>query len=246
MKKLLVCLCAVFICTIAVATTINLNWVVDDANYANTTCETGGDLILPATPPAKYGYTFKGWKSGDSVVYGNVTQNGTPTPDNPIYPTFYQNGDLVLRAVGEGNLIADEYDAITGKITRRVGVRVLDGTENWDFGSLTISGYRCPRNAGFFTNALPENIKFFCSHFRTFFSSNYAHPNVFTHFTLNDSDVTSHAMFCISETMLGISSSASTGEAVQAVKRWLAAQYNAGTPVTVYYPLAEPFEEYLE
>ena len=227
------------------ATTINLNWVVDDANYANTTCETGGDLILPATPPAKYGYTFKGWKS--PVVYGNVTQNGTPTPDNPIYLTFYQNGDLILRAVGQnGTLIADGYDAITGKITRRVGVRVLDGTENWDFGTRTISGYRCPRNTDFFTNALPENIKFFCSHFRTVFSNYYTVPDVFTRFIMNDSDVTSQAMFCISETMLGISSSASTGEAVQAVKRWLAAQYNAGTPVTVYYPLAEPFEEYLE
>ena len=228
------------------ATTVNLNWVVDDTAYTTTTCETGGDLILPATPPAKYGYAFKGWKSGDSVVYGNVTQNGTPTPDNPIYPTFYQNGDLILRAVGQnGALIADAYDAITGKITRRVGVRVLDGTENWDFGTITISGYRCPRNTDFFTGALPENIKFFCSHFRTVFSNNYALPNAFTHY-INDSGVTSQAMFCISETMLGISSSASTGEAVQAVKRWLAAQYNSGTPVTVYYPLAEPFEEYLE
>ena len=47
--------------TSAHATTINLNWVVDDTNYANTTCESGGDLILPATPPVKYGYTFKGW-----------------------------------------------------------------------------------------------------------------------------------------------------------------------------------------
>ena len=69
-----------------------------------TTCEIGGDLILPATPPAKYGYTFKGWNAGD----------------------------LVLRAIKrDTDVIADSYDITTRKITRRVGIKVLDGTEIW-------------------------------------------------------------------------------------------------------------------
>ena len=61
---------------------------------------------------------------------GTVTQNGTPTPTNPIEPVFYQQGDMILRKVGD---IADSYDATTGKITRRVGVKVLDGTEIIDY-----------------------------------------------------------------------------------------------------------------
>ncbi len=59
---------------------------------------------------------------------GTVTQNGTPTPTNPITPTFYTQGDMVLRKVGD---YADTYDATTGKITRKVGVKVLDGSEDW-------------------------------------------------------------------------------------------------------------------
>ena len=48
---------------------------------------------------------------------GTVVQDGTPTPDNPIEPVFYQQGNMVLRKVGD---VADSYDATTGKITRRI------------------------------------------------------------------------------------------------------------------------------
>ena len=60
MKKLLVLLCAII--TVSVyATTINLNWIVDGSTYAQTTCETGSDLILPTPTPTKRGYHFVGW-----------------------------------------------------------------------------------------------------------------------------------------------------------------------------------------
>ena len=125
MKKLLVGLCMVFMMS-ASATTVNIDWDVDGSTYAQTTCEIGGNLTLPAQTPTKYGYTFKGWKY--DVVYGTVSQSGTPSPSNPIEPTFRQFGNTVLRAVGSGNdLVADYYDPVTNKIKRRVGVLVLDG-----------------------------------------------------------------------------------------------------------------------
>lgn len=46
--------------TAAVADTININWMDGNTTYAQTTCEIGGDIILPTTP-TKRGYTFKGW-----------------------------------------------------------------------------------------------------------------------------------------------------------------------------------------
>ena len=68
---------------------------------------------------------------------GTGSQTGTPTPEHPIEPVFYTQGDMVLRAVGD---YKDSYDATTGKITRRVGVKELNGTENWAY-NLMISNH---------------------------------------------------------------------------------------------------------
>ncbi len=89
---------------------------------------------------------------------GTVTQNGTPTPTNPIEPIFYQQGDMILRKVGN---IADSYDATTGKITRRVGVKVLDGTENWSQNSTYANVYNLN-----ITEASADRTVIPCTHFK--------------------------------------------------------------------------------
>lgn len=55
--------CALLFVTASVAETININWMDGNTTYAQTTCEIGGDIILPTTP-TKRGYTFKGWVAG--------------------------------------------------------------------------------------------------------------------------------------------------------------------------------------
>ena len=60
MKRLLLFLSLCFICTAAIAHTIN--WYVDGSVYHTTTCESGED-VTPPTAPEKYGYDFDGWKS---------------------------------------------------------------------------------------------------------------------------------------------------------------------------------------
>jgi len=64
MKKLLVMIGAMFICTFAIAHTVN--WHVGDQIISTTTCDSG-DNITPPTPPTKYGYTFKNWR-----IIGNL------------------------------------------------------------------------------------------------------------------------------------------------------------------------------
>ena len=96
MKKFLVFMSLVFVCGIASAETINVNWVVDGDTYAQTSCETGGNFTLPTTP-TKYGYHFVGWQQDGSIGYWE--QSGTPTPDNPIEPIFRQFGNTVLRCL---------------------------------------------------------------------------------------------------------------------------------------------------
>ena len=62
MKRFLILLSLLF-CNVVFADTINLHWLNEDGStYQNSTCVIDSDLILPATPPTKYGYTFTGWK----------------------------------------------------------------------------------------------------------------------------------------------------------------------------------------
>ncbi|MBR3510536.1 MAG: InlB B-repeat-containing protein [Alphaproteobacteria bacterium] len=60
MKKFLILLFVIFICSIAHADTETINWYVDGNTYATTTCEIGGGVSLP-DEPTKYGYDFIGW-----------------------------------------------------------------------------------------------------------------------------------------------------------------------------------------
>ena len=153
---------------------------------------------------------------------GTGVQNGTPTPTNPVMPVFYQQGDMILRRVGE---YADSYDSTTNKITRRVGVRVLDGTEDWKW--LEASNY-----SGFVFTPVPAMVsrpgEMYCSHFEKKPYSYQKKPSF---------------GFIYSVRLYFLPTDLSGTEDVGAWKSYLAAQYAAGTPVVVYYPLETPVTE---
>ena len=65
MKRLLLFLSLCFVCSAAIAHTIN--WYVDGSIYHTTTCESGDD-VTPPTAPEKYGYTFKGWNTHYGII----------------------------------------------------------------------------------------------------------------------------------------------------------------------------------
>ncbi len=153
---------------------------------------------------------------------GTVIQDGTPTPEHPINPVFYRQGDMVLRKVGD---YADSYDATTHKITRRVGVKVLTGTEGVvDSGNL---GYW-----GILSSHFP-NIKMESR----FVLSNYWSEGSYTGPSGAYCSIRGTTYFAFNKASLPNVSTNS------GVKQWIAAQYAAGTPVTVYYPLETPTEE---
>ena len=215
MKKFFVFLCAFFICTITFAHT--MNWYVGDSVYDTTTCETGTNLTVPNPAPTKYGYHFVGWHFDE--IIGTGSQSGTPTPTNPIEPTFKPLGNTVLRAVGTGaNVVADSYNPITNTITRRVGVKVLNRNylpANFGGGGvyITLSNMKVSLNG-------PG----FCSHCSSVsFGSNNNYVYWETAYT--DSGVTDRDNY--------------------ALENWFGTQYDAGTPVTFYYELQNPVEEQL-
>lgn len=227
-------------CGIAHATTVNYNWLVDGTNYAQTTCETGDDLILPTPSPTKYGYHFVGWV--ESEISGSWSQSGTPTPQNPIEPVFKPFSNTVLRAIGSGDdFVADSYDPETRTITRRIGVKVLDGTETWVHLDSWSGTYHTFRNVA----AITDNASCGASSPAVLYSSHFTAATVSgaDRFPQADNTISLGSMAHASYT-LWIRANA-YNNAVD-FKQWLADQYNAGTPVTVYYPLATPTEERIQ
>ncbi len=156
---------------------------------------------------------------------GTATQNGTPTPTNPIYPVFYRQGDMVLRKVGD---YADSFDATTHKITRRVGVKVLDGTENW---------------------TKINNYNVFYASFADVLSCNPPKPALSNLFVGSDAsnanmpDGSVKQTYATGTTSGVFSFKYNDCTSVEDWKQYLAAQYAAGTPVIVIYLLATPLEE---
>ena len=165
---------------------------------------------------------------GERVAYtsatGTGTQSGTPTPDNPIEPVFYQQGNMVLRKVGD---YADSYDATTGKITRNVGVLTLRKNLSWYTNGRT----------GYFYLDMPtapyqDSLRTYNTHFPvTLVNSTAATGNV------------KMAMFTSGNGTELILIHWDEKTTLAAWQNWLEDQYAAGTPVIIYYPLATPVEE---
>ena len=73
MKRFLLVLCTLFICTVCNAQTIR--WHTGNDVYETTTC-TSGDTITPPTAPTKMGYTFQGWAKFRRIEYLQCTALG--------------------------------------------------------------------------------------------------------------------------------------------------------------------------
>ena len=160
---------------------------------------------------------------------GTVTQNGTPTPTNPIEPIFYQQGDMVLRKVGD---IADSYDASTGKITRRVGVKVFNGDEEWNtYTTGAQRGYYIgvAANIGIKEGVSLQNQGILSSHFNYYkwTDNTTAMPTNSIGLNINaSSGSTTNGNMTIKPDM-------SAFPTIETWKTWL-----SQNPITVYYQLA--------
>ncbi|MFQ6760531.1 MAG: hypothetical protein ACLRFM_04015 [Alphaproteobacteria bacterium] len=187
-----------------------------------------GDTATAYTPYNSLCATCDGQIVTYTSATGTVSQNGTPTPTNPIDPVFYTQGNMVLRKVGD---YADTYDATTGKITRRVGVKVLDGvTAGAKIGTAWNTTYKRGSFAVSDMKSTAADVSDALSSHFEYSQDVYGAPTVFGFGTNNGT---------IFISFLGLDNVASADTA----NAWLAQQYAAGTPVTVWYPLATPVEE---
>lgn len=142
----------------------------------------------------------------DTTLYGSTSAQ-TATAENLFKVGTYQ----------------DVQSVIDGGVTRNVGVKVLDGTENWA-ASATTGKFFIPTAVSDW-NAIARNATGYCTH--AVFNSSSASDNGKVNFDLNS--------FCFY-----YSTSSTT---LTAFKQYLVDQYNAGTPVIIVYPLATPTTE---
>lgn len=156
-----------------------------------------------------------GGNVGTWTIYGNGQQTGTPSTDNPIQPDFVGTLDgaewtIPLTCAGQTTPV------YLGQVStvRRVRKLVLTGNEAW-----------IEWKGNYYSNVIDStaisNSYLFCTHF------------------INDN--TTGMNIGVAASRLKIASAAAPFvTSVTDLKAWLADQYAAGTPVTVWYVLATP------
>lgn len=154
MKKLFLFVSALLISGTVVADTINIKWGVDDQTFTTTTCEIGGDVVLP-TPPEKPGYIFKGWVK--DVFNRGTFANWQAVPSDPSYytPDYHNNnaplnGDYIIVEDASwyiGDYITSSVQVITVSSGAAI-IKIIDlasGAEyTYDYRSVAGDGKNVP------------------------------------------------------------------------------------------------------
>ena len=128
----------------------------------------------------------------------------------------------------------DVQEMLSGAVTRNIGIKVLNGTEDWEKTSSASSFiiYSLPTtDCGSVSDWSTRTGD--CTHFNNYIGT--VAP------TYNDAPLYSYWQNKPG-TYLRFKADTSY-DTVGSFKQWLAAQYNAGTPVIVLYPLATPTTE---
>ena len=194
-------------------------------NYDSASGRMYRSFSLPSTA-AYISIERKSAYSTATVTELQVKTGTTPT----AYTQPYGSASAVdLLAVGD---YADTQEIIGGAVTRKVGIKVFDGTETWTMATNNdAAGNKCfytpfnDRAGGTITLTL------LCTHFEQAPAASY------TTLTANKFLYNSNAS---NKNVYFDGGSITTKDDWTA---WLKAQYDVGTPVIVIYPLAEQTTE---
>lgn len=198
---------------------------------------------LTGIPPISFrsdGTPLTAWQ-----IDGNMVQDGTPTPDAPITPqecgNLAETGEhagqyaVPITCAGQTQTIylseplrkigdySDSMQYTTQTATRRIGKMILDGTSTKFISKAFAGSFVIRINDGKF-----HEIASLCSHF-IYSSITSQNPG---HYFIPASAATNQFNFWWDST-----------KTLTEANQWLADQYTAGTPVTVWYVLANPTTE---
>lgn len=144
------------------------------------------------------------------------------------YSPYYNGGTATAETLLSVSNYKDVQSVLDGSVTRNVGIKVLDGTENWREASLK-GLFFCDMG---FPSITGYGTKVFCTHYRSVNAGNTSMPDLTV-------KLANTATFGIAVHIKDLQYQNNIASFVA----YLVAQYNAGTPVIIVYPLVEPTAE---
>ena len=179
------------------------------------------------TIPSNIKYVRLSWWKSDYANNRQFEQGSTATEYAPYFNGGTATAEMLLSI---GNY-TDEQEVISGAVTRKVGVKALDGTEDWVFSTTWLNYmYSLPVSDLYAeaSNVATDRKSPYCTHFNR--SENWlggsARANMVQAYQPSAGDA-----------ILGLGYDTPSTGGLATFKQWLAAQYAAGTPVIVVYPL---------
>lgn len=188
---------------------------------------TASEIIVPPTTIYADGTAISTY-----TIKGNTVQNGTPTPSNPVPVVGVGELETTGEHTGEYKipiLTAQTTNIYLGstQTTRQIYKLVLDGTENYGKDSGGTYLYYKAVNP---THAKIEQC--LCTHLPN--ASDYPRDSIGIYATKWANNA---IYFNFGAAVMDVQPS---GNTVTGLKEYLAAQYAAGTPVTIWYILETP------
>lgn len=157
------------------------------------------------------------------------------------YHQYYDGGTATAEMLLKIGDYTDVQEILSGAITRKVGVLVLDGTENLVVANQTY--IKSDATDAYFnlSQAVSGNTVSLCNQLKYSTNSIWSSVGFPDRFRFNNKQLHLN----VNNASLGITdyTQETTSSANAKLKAWLAAQYNAGTPVIIVYPLATPTTE---
>lgn len=210
--------------TISRADTLYLNLfetafvpAVGVATTQYTAMGTASTQTITTAATTRYLYIFA---AGTDFISSLQIEKGAVATD---YTPYYDGGTATAEILLKVGDYQDVQEILSGAITRNIGVKALDGTEdNWTKSNNSFA------NIDLFSDRATGKILLLCSHFQYDEGSTTNIPNGCVGDALNSQNVYFRYNTC---------------NTVADWKQWLADQNAAGTPVIVVYQLATPTTE---
>ena len=176
---------------------------------------------IPFTTPDDCHYIIYNVRNNVDYSQGMMVKGDElPTTYQPYFDGGTATAEMLLKV---GNY-QDVQEILSGAITRNVGVKVLDGTENWQ-SNVTSKFYLIDN-----VMKAQDNSPTLCSHYKSILAASTA--------AVGNGQI---ALFVGGGARLVVGDNNYT--TISGFKQFLADQYANGTPVTIIYPLATPTTE---
>ena len=210
-----------------------MRWLFYDGNKNFISANTTGATTITTPTNAKYiNFYIANNLTVDTAPDLQIEQSTTATS----YEPYFDGGSAAAENLFGLDTYKDTQEVLSGNVTRNVGIKVLDGTEDWAYSS----GWSDTTHKCFYvqlddikqqTNSSNECL---CSHFEW-----YSRDDLYTDKTIIGGCISGYTP-TNPESGKALTFRISSDAAADAAgfKQYLATQYVAGTPVIVVYPLA--------